>query len=179
MDVIYKLSADWKKHIIEFFYTDQWFLLHYLFLFLYGCSYKEENTCTSKQKQKKCSFLLIGDNDNILLDRYSRQSSSTSADCSCWAILKHTTITTTSAGFWLSCQIQKERKQVLRIRLHYYLRVYVCVCVHAHALAQMHAQLCSTPCDSTNCSQPGSSVCGIIQARTLQSVAMPYHINHL
>ena len=129
MDVIYKLSADWKKHIIEFFYTDQWCLLHYLFLFLYACSYKEENTCTSKQKQKKCSFLLISDNDNTLLDRCSRQSSTTSEDCSRWAILKRTTVTTTSAGFWPSCQIQKERKQALRIILHYYLRVYVSVCV--------------------------------------------------
>lgn len=136
----------------NFFYTDQRFLLHYLFLFLYACSYKEKNTCTSKQKQKKCTFLLISDNDNnILLDRYSRQSSTTSEDCSCWAILKHTTITTTSAVFWLSCEIQKERKQVLRIRLHYNLRVCVCVCVcmcvhrHLHKCTLSCAQLLVTP----------------------------------
>ena len=34
-------------------------------------------------------------------------------------------------------------------------------------------QLCLTLCDPMNCSPPGSSVHGILQARTLECVAMP------
>ena len=40
----------------------------------------------------------------------------------------------------------------------------------------MHAQLlqsCSTLCDPMDCSPPGSSVLGILQARTLEWVSMP------
>ena len=37
----------------------------------------------------------------------------------------------------------------------------------------VHAQLCPTLCDPTDCSLPGSSVHGIIQARILEWVAMP------
>ena len=36
------------------------------------------------------------------------------------------------------------------------------------------AQLCPTPCDPMDCSPPGSSVRGILQARILQWVAMPF-----
>ena len=46
--------------------------------------------------------------------------------------------------------------------------VCVCVCVHAKSL-----QLCSTLCNSMDCSPPGSSVHGILQARMLEWVAMP------
>ena len=42
------------------------------------------------------------------------------------------------------------------------------VCVHAHLL-----QLCPTLCDPMDCSLPGSSVHGILQARILEWVAMP------
>ena len=42
-------------------------------------------------------------------------------------------------------------------------------CVHAKSL-----QLCLTYCDPMNCSLTGSCVCGILQARMLDSVAMPY-----
>ena len=34
-------------------------------------------------------------------------------------------------------------------------------------------QSCLTLCDPTGCSHPGFSVCGILQARTLEVVAMP------
>ena len=34
-------------------------------------------------------------------------------------------------------------------------------------------QSCLTPCDPVDCSPPGSSVHGILQARILQWVAMP------
>ena len=36
-----------------------------------------------------------------------------------------------------------------------------------------YAQLCPTLCDPMDCSPPGSSVHGILQARTLELVAMP------
>ena len=42
-----------------------------------------------------------------------------------------------------------------------------CVCV-------LVAQLCTTLCDSMDCSLPGSSVHGILQARTLEWVAFPF-----
>ena len=45
---------------------------------------------------------------------------------------------------------------------------HICNCDHAHA------QLCPTLCDSMVCSLPGSSVHGILQARILQWVAMPF-----
>ena len=42
-------------------------------------------------------------------------------------------------------------------------------CVHAQVL-----QLCLTPCDVMDCSPPGSSVCGIVQARILEWVAISF-----
>ena len=42
------------------------------------------------------------------------------------------------------------------------------LCVHAKSL-----QSCLTLCGPIDCSPPGSSVCGILQARILQRVAMP------
>ena len=42
------------------------------------------------------------------------------------------------------------------------------VCVHAKLL-----QLCPILCDPMDCSPPGSSVRGILQARILEWVAMP------
>ena len=44
----------------------------------------------------------------------------------------------------------------------------MCACVRAKSL-----QSCPTPCNPMDCSQPGSSVHGIPQARILQRVAMP------
>ena len=35
-------------------------------------------------------------------------------------------------------------------------------------------QSCPTLCDSMNCSPPGSSVMGILQARTLEWIAIPW-----
>ena len=43
------------------------------------------------------------------------------------------------------------------------------VCMHAKLI-----QLCLTLCDSNDCSLPGSSVCGILQARILEWVAMHF-----
>ena len=47
-----------------------------------------------------------------------------------------------------------------------YMDVYTCM--HAKSL-----ESCPTLCDCMNCSPPGSSVHGILQARTVEWVAMP------
>ena len=41
-------------------------------------------------------------------------------------------------------------------------------------MSAMSLQLCPTLCDATDCSLPGSSVHGILQARILECVAMPF-----
>ena len=47
---------------------------------------------------------------------------------------------------------------------------YMCsICVHAKSL-----QSCPTLCDPVECNPPGSSVHGILQARILEWVAMPF-----
>ena len=46
----------------------------------------------------------------------------------------------------------------------------VCVCVHMCAKS---LQSCWTLCDTMDCSPPGSSIHGILQARILQWVAVP------
>ena len=47
--------------------------------------------------------------------------------------------------------------------------LYVCACMHAKSL-----QLCLTLCNPMDCSQPGSSVHRVLQARILGWVAMPF-----
>ena len=57
---------------------------------------------------------------------------------------------------------------------HYHLNLQemnLLLCVHAKLL-----QSCLTLCDPMNCSLPGSSVYGILQARILEWVAMPTKI---
>ena len=44
----------------------------------------------------------------------------------------------------------------------------------AAAAAAKSLQLCPTLCDPTDRSPPGSSVCGILQARTLEWVAISF-----
>ena len=47
----------------------------------------------------------------------------------------------------------------------------VCMCVHMCVIV---AQLCLTLCDPIDCSWLGSSVHGILQARILEWVAIPF-----
>ena len=47
----------------------------------------------------------------------------------------------------------------------------VCLCMCVCVLV---APLCPTPCDSVDCSLPGSSVCGILQARISEWVTIPF-----
>ena len=51
--------------------------------------------------------------------------------------------------------------------------VCVCVCVCVRARTRLAAQLCPTLCNPIDCTLPGSSVHGILQARILEWVAMP------
>ena len=46
-------------------------------------------------------------------------------------------------------------------------------CVRACSVTQW----CPTLCNPTDCSLPGSSVCGILQARILKEVAIPFSRN--
>ena len=56
--------------------------------------------------------------------------------------------------------------------MHMCVCVCVCVCVHVCIQAKL-LQFCLTFCDPMDCTLPGSSVHGILQARILQWVAMP------
>ena len=56
---------------------------------------------------------------------------------------------------------------ILHVRVRVRVRVCVCVCV-------LVAQSCLTLCDSTDCSSPGFSVRGILQARIVEWVAIPF-----
>ena len=49
-----------------------------------------------------------------------------------------------------------------------FMKSIICLCMHAKSL-----QSCLTLCDPMDRSLPGSSVCGILQARILEWVAMP------
>ena len=51
--------------------------------------------------------------------------------------------------------------------------VCVCVCLFMYMYVCSVAQFCLTLRDPMHCSPPGSSVYGILQARTLEWVAMP------
>jgi len=50
----------------------------------------------------------------------------------------------------------------------------ISVCGEETAAAAKSLQSCPTPCDPTDGSPPGSSVPGILQARTLEWVAMSF-----
>ena len=50
----------------------------------------------------------------------------------------------------------------------------VCVCVCVCACMCVHAQSCLILCNPLNCSPPGFSVRGILQARILEWVAIPF-----
>ena len=61
-------------------------------------------------------------------------------------------------------QLGEPWRECRNIRNWRNLRTRVCVC----------AQLCSTVCDPRDCSLPGSSVLGILQARIMEWVAIPF-----
>ena len=57
-----------------------------------------------------------------------------------------------------------QNRQIVEYKLHIY--YVICVCVYA--------QSCLTLCNPMNCSPPGSSVHGILQARILEWVAISF-----
>ena len=54
--------------------------------------------------------------------------------------------------------------------------MYACIymCVYICIVIVLVAQLCPTLCDPMDCSPPGSSVYGILQAGILEWVAVPF-----
>ena len=50
----------------------------------------------------------------------------------------------------------------------------VCVCARVHVCTRLVTQLCPALCDPLDCSPPGSSVHGILQARVLEWGAIPF-----
>ena len=77
-------------------------------------------------------------------------------------------------GWGVFCSLRKRKSQALQsLNFQFPLETcnYIihCACVHAQLL---HS--CPTLCNSMNCSPPGSSVHGILQARILEWVVMPF-----
>ena len=57
----------------------------------------------------------------------------------------------------------------MKCQVPLFLLAFPCECVHAKSI-----QLCPTLCDPVDGSPPGSSVCGILQARILEWVAISF-----
>ena len=51
---------------------------------------------------------------------------------------------------------------------------YICVCVYTVCVCVLVTQSCQTLCDPMDCSPPGSSVHGILQARILEWIAISF-----
>ena len=63
--------------------------------------------------------------------------------------------------------------------LYMYIRIYPCISIEIqsiHAVAAKSLQLCLTLCDPIEGSPPGSPVPGILQAKTLEWVAISFSI---
>ena len=58
--------------------------------------------------------------------------------------------------------MRERRKEGRKLTSRYFVVVVLC------------AQLCPTPCDPVDCSPPGSSVHGVLQARVLEGLAIPF-----
>ena len=72
------------------------------------------------------------------------------------------------------------RRQKNRSSLNY-THMHVCACVYTHSHTHTHThscakslQLCLTLCNCMDCSLPGSSVHGILQARILEWIAISF-----
>ena len=63
--------------------------------------------------------------------------------------------------------------QLTQTTLNYYLNYYLIISIIVLVMC-VCAQLCPTLCDPMDCSPPGSSVHGIVQARILEWVAISY-----
>ena len=66
---------------------------------------------------------------------------------------------------------------VIHIHIYIYIYVFVCVCIYVCVYMKVKllvAQSCPTLCNPLDCSPPSSSVHGILQARILEWVAIPF-----
>ena len=70
------------------------------------------------------------------------------------------------AVIFMAIRATENKRLVLQNALHWYTALCVCVCVCVC--------LCPTLCKPMDCSPPGSSVHGILQARILEWVAIPF-----
>ena len=80
-------------------------------------------------------------------------------------------------GFYhLSVCLTLRRMAVTHLKIHWKLcnEFKVRVCYHCHAAAAKSLQSCLTLCDPIDGSPPGSAVPGILQARTLEWVAISF-----
>ena len=59
-------------------------------------------------------------------------------------------------------------------RMHTHTNTYVYTCAYVYAAAAKLLQSCLTLCDPVDSSPPGSPVPGILQARTLEWVAISF-----
>ena len=61
------------------------------------------------------------------------------------------------------------------LNIYIYIYWYICIYIYiyTYAVLCLVALLCPTLCDPLDCSPPGSSVHGILQARILEWIAMP------
>ena len=50
------------------------------------------------------------------------------------------------------------------------------MCMEVESVKVLVTQLCLTLCDPVDCTVPGSSVHGLLQARILESVAIPFSL---
>ena len=96
-----------------------------------------------------------------------------SANPNCWVLHSRTSQSRRALSFSTELITTHKRKQRLQsahflsptVSLHRFLNKKVQVLV---------AQLCPTPCNPMDCSPPGSPVHGILQARTLEWVAISF-----
>ena len=108
--------------------------------------------------------------------------------CVCVYIYTHTHISIhvcihTYTYIHMSMCIHRHRHVYVCMYTHMHIHVCVCMCTHMYIhvsmcvctqTLSMCAQLCPTLCDYVDCSPPGSSVHGILQAKVLEWEAVSF-----
>ena len=92
-------------------------------------------------------------------------------------------------GVWVQSLGQGTRYHMLQLRIHMsklqidhattntwhiYIYIYIYIYIHIHFMHAQSLQSCPALCDPMDCSPPGSSVHGILQAIILEWVTMPF-----
>ena len=73
----------------------------------------------------------------------------------------------------VSIHTHAHESESVDLHTHTKVKVKVLICTHSHKSESEVAQSCLTLCDPVDCSPPGSSVHGSLQARILEWVAVP------